>query len=416
MIEYNNGILRVNFTRSVWDVLWSCSFFLFMLSCICYGNFDDTNNYLYYFVFFLFLGVSMLGFFTKDLALGRIRIPLNSIWYGIFTLLCIVSFIWADSFSAASVTISKVVQILVITFCLTVYIDCNERLERYLNVVMAASMYLVVYILVNTPFEDWFSGFLGYIATGYNTNDIGCAMTICVIVSFYKAFVRHKKAAFVICAISFFVVILTSSRKSLFMSGAGIVMIVMFNYRVKNYLLRVLSCIGLVIIVIILIYEVPQLYNTVGVRLDSMVEYFRTDKSADSSIALRQLYIDFAKSMFREKPLLGYGINNFSYLCGLAGNTATYAHNNYMEIAADLGVVGLVTYYWFYAYLFFKLWRQTLDGHKTALLYLPMIILLIIFEYSMVNYYKMQVHLILASALSAISINEFDDSHSANSL
>ena len=31
----------------------------------------------------------------------------------------------------------------------------------------------------------------------------------------------------------------------------------------------------------------------------------------------------------------------------------TYAHNNFVEIAADLGILGLIAYYWIFVYIVF---------------------------------------------------------------
>jgi O-antigen ligase len=405
MFEYKNGLLKLSFTNSVWDVVWSCSFFLFMLSCICYGNFNDTNNYFYYFVFFLFVGVSSLGIIFKGNGLKKIFIPLNTIWYGLFFMLCVVSCLWAESFTSSAEPLSRLLQILAVTTCVFYYIDNDERLDIYLNTTIAASFYLIIYIFVKTPYTKWFDGFIGSV-TGYNTNDVGLALSICFIISFYKAFVKGKHLMYILSAVSFLTAILTSSRKALFMCVLSIIMIVAFNYRAKNYVLRLLISICLVILSVILIYEIPQLYQSIGVRLDSMISFFMNDKNSDSSLALRETYINLAKSFFFEKPVIGHGINNFGYLNRLMGNIFTYAHNNYLEIAADLGVVGLVVYYWFYLYLLIRLIKQTLNGHKTALLYLPLILLLVIFEYGMVNYYKMQVHLVIASAFAATTVNE----------
>ena len=404
MIEYKDGILRLNLHNDIPDLLWSVSFFLFMLSVICFGSTTSGANYYYYFVFFLFIGVSLALSFNRR-RFTRLYLPVHTVWYGLFIILSVISSIWADSFATSFVPLSKILQILAVTYCLILYIDSEEKLERYIYTVLAASVFLILFIYVRTPPAQWFAGFLGSV-TRYNTNDVGCAISICVLLSFYEGYIKHKKLCFAICAFSFLTVILTSSRKSLFMSALGIIMIVMFNYRARNYFLRLLCILAAGVLAFVLIYQIPSLYNTVGVRLDSMVEYFMNDKSADYSIALRRFYIDISKSIFAEHPLLGAGFNNFSYLIRSYNRAYSYAHNNYWEILAGLGIVGFITYYWFYVYLFLKLFRQIIDGHKSALLFTPLILLFIVFEYGMVDYYKMQVHLVLAAMFCAVSIND----------
>ncbi|MCL2508039.1 MAG: O-antigen ligase family protein [Oscillospiraceae bacterium] len=404
MINYENGILKINSKRSFFDVLWGISFFLFMLSVICYSV-DQSKNYFYFFVFFLLFGVCAADFLVRKLSFRRIWLPLHTIWYGLFLLLCVISTIWAQSFDVAMLPMSRMVQILVITMFLVYFVDSEDRMELYLNILIAATMYMTVYIFVKTPYDMWFDGFLGQV-TNYNTNDVGFALSICFLLSFYKAFVKKKFYMYAVCALTFTAAVLTSSRKALLMCVMGMGMMVVFNYRKKNYMLRVFCFIGVLILAVILIYQIPELYNTVGKRMDRMIDFFMVDKTVDQSLYLRRVFIDMAQSFFADSPIFGHGINNFQYLSGLSGEIATYAHNNYWELAADLGVLGLVAYYWFYAYMLVKLFLQMIDGHKLSLLFLPVMILFLVFEYGMVNYYKMQVQLMIAMSFVTINLND----------
>lgn len=409
MVSLKDGILRLNLASGIPDLLWGVSFFMLMLSVICFGSTTVGANYFYYFVFFLFIGISLSISLAERLRTGKIFISLHTFWYGLFVLLAFASSIWADSFATSFVPLSKIIQILAVTYCLILYLDRESRMQQYIRIVLAASAFLMVYLFVKTPAQQWFSGFLGAV-TSYNSNDVGCALTIAVLFSFYEAYVRHRKAFYFVCVPFFFTVILTSSRKALFMSVLGVLLMVTFNYRARNYILRVLCAILTGVLTIVLIYNIPFLYQTVGVRLDHMIEYLFSDRTSgatiDYSLTLRRFYIDMAKSFFKERPFFGIGLNNFSYRILEYGKTFSYAHNNYWEIAADLGIIGFITYYWFYAYLFVKLTRQMINGHKSALLFMTVLLLFIIFEYGMVNYYKMQVHLVLAAAFCAVSLND----------
>ena len=404
MIKYKEGILKLNFSKDILEVLWNVSFFLLMLSVICFGG---KNNF-YHIAFFLFTGISVVDGIVKKKMTSKVFIPMHTLWYGVFVVLGIISSLWADNFSLTFVPLTKLIIILVVTYCLIMHTDSYEKLETYIDIVIAASLFLVVYIFVKTPVSAWFDGFLGQV-TNYNTNDIGCAVSIAVILSYYKGFIKNRKLMYVLCAVFFFVVVLTSSRKSLLMSGLGIIMMTVFNFRARNYVLRIFAIVVIMLFAVFLIYQIPDLYNTVGVRIDKMIEFFMDDKSVDSSLMVRRYFIDMAKQFYFENPVFGIGLNNFSYRVNLYGKYASYAHNNYCEIAADLGSIGLVTYYWFYAYALLKLIKQVFDGHKTALLFTSLMMLFIVFEYGMVNYYKMQVHLVIAAAFVAISLNDSSD-------
>ena len=400
-----DGRLRLR-TDGIPDTLWSVSFFMLMLSVICFGGEDEFILYLM--SFFAFVGYSVLLFFFRNRRNLRIYLPLQTIWYGAFILLAALSGLWADSLASALYPISRMIQVLAVTYCMEIYLENEENLERYITAVMAATLFMIVYIFVRTPRSRWFSGFLGQV-TQYNTNDVGCALSVCVLFAFYEAYVHKKRICYVLAAAAFFTAILTSSRKALLMCVFGILMIVGFNYRTRNYILRVLIILAGLTAVMILIYQIPYLYGTVGMRMERMFNFVMNDDASDKSLTLRSYYINMAKMFFNENPVLGIGINNFSFRIREYNGFSAYAHNNYMEIASDLGIVGLVVYYWFYLYLVLKLFKQTLNGHKNALLFLSLMLLFIVFEYGMVNYYKLQVQMGIAAALSVVSMNDRRD-------
>ena len=397
---------------SIPDLFWGVSFFFLMLSVICFGGGDRGSNYYYYFTFFLFVGYTLILSLVRGGRRLRVPLPMQTFWYGMFIVLSLLSCLWADSVPSVLYPISRMVQILAITYCMTLYIDSTERLERYITALMAATLFMIFYIYIRTPRTRWFAGFLGQV-THYNTNDVGCALSVCVLFAFYEAYVRKKKICYALAAIAMLTAALTSSRKALLMCVFGVLMIVAFHYRERNYILRVLIFLTGLTTVIILIYRVPLLYGAVGWRLNKMVNYIMNEDASDYSLYTRQFFIDMAKRFFEEKPLLGIGLHNFSFRIRDYSNVSAYAHNNYMEIAADLGIVGLIMYYWFYAYLVLKLAKQMLNGHKNALLFLPMMLLFVVFEYGMVNYYKTQVQMGLAAAFAAVVINDAEDRRNA---
>ena len=80
--------------------------------------------------------------------------------------------------------------------------------------------------------------------------------------------------------------------------------------------------------------------------------------------------------MIQDSPLLGHGINTFMMIFeayrGDPGNNPTYAHNSYLQLAAETGVVGLIAFLW----IFVKLFRWFLSslaayGTKNDTLIIP---------------------------------------------
>ena len=143
---------RIRLTWSgIADRLWGVSFFLLMLSVIWFGSNNAGSNYYYYFAFFFFLGMSFAAFVVRRKIGSRISLPLQTIWYLLFIVLAIASSVWADSFRTSFDPLRKMIQILIVTYCLDVYIDQTDRLERYLRTVIAASVFMIAYIFDTNP-------------------------------------------------------------------------------------------------------------------------------------------------------------------------------------------------------------------------------------------------------------------------
>ena len=64
--------------------------------------------------------------------------------------------------------------------------------------------------------------------------------------------------------------------------------------------------------------------------------------------------IQYGMDYFKERPLLGHGIENFRYLYAQEVGKETYSHNNYIELLVNNGIVGLLLYYSFYISVILK--------------------------------------------------------------
>ena len=166
----------------------------------------------------------------------------------------------------------------------------------------------------------------------------------------------------------------------------------------RNLVLRIIAVLAFLVALFYLIMSVPELYGTIGVRIESMLDHIIED-GGDFSMSLRQVFISHAQDMFFEKPILGYGINNFIVKIGQRVGIATYAHNNYYEILADLGIVGFATYYGYYFYLaisLLKIWRKS-SGSMVRLM-LVWVAVIMVCEYGLVSYYQVYIHMTLCCA------------------
>ncbi len=398
MFSFKNGILSLNIGRPGLDTVVDVSFFLLLCSLFINGAFMEGQNYFYYGAFFLFFGATLVKLMIRLKSAETIILPTFTLWYGSFLVLSLTSMLWATYPDSSMLVISRLIQSTVITFCMAQNYATRSGLMKCINLFTWAGAYATAFVFINTPFSQWFSGGFGSGAAKLNPNTIGMIFTLCVLVSFYLAFYCKKKYCYVLTFFQLFAVILTSSRKSLIASIIGLMMLIIMRSRRRTLIWRILAALGLFVIVYFIIMTVPELYSAVGIRIESMLNHLSND-GGDYSMSLRQTFIDNARDMFFEKPLLGYGINNFIVQMSLRNGVANYAHNNYYEMLADLGIVGFSLFYSYYFYMLnelLKIWRKS-NGSLVKLM-IAWIVVIMICEYGLVTYYALYIHVTLCYA------------------
>lgn len=368
------------------------------------GRWKKRADYVYYAGFALFAGFTCIKAIYEKLYAGRIFISLHFIWYAGFILLAISSVLWAHDASATLKMISRLVQILVISVCVIDYADSRANIERALTILLLSFIVMSVYILVSTPFSQWFSGFIGRDVTGKNTNEIGAMASTGVLIALYKAYIKREWAFYAMIPLPALVGIMTSSKRSLFLMVGGLALLVFLHTKKRFYVVRIIIALAVASAALAAVIKIPVLYESVGKRVVSMFDFFLVGYTKESSLLKRQLFIETAKGYFYEHPLVGIGLNNFRVLIVEKG-FRTYSHNNYLEIASGLGVAGLVAYYWFYVRLLVALFRRFMKGSSQTIIFITLIVLQFIVEYGSVSYYNRSVQVILALGFAATAVN-----------
>lgn len=409
MFIFSNGILRIKKDRPGLDLFVDISFLLLLCSVFTNGG-AKGESYFYYISFFLFFGLTFIKLLMSLKSQGSLIVPSFTVWYGSFVLLSLMSALWATNPQTCLKVMSRLIQSLVITFCMSQNYATRAGLFRCIRMFSWAGTLVAVYMLASTPFDDWFKGFFGFSAVELNPNTVGMIFAICLVISLYFALYCDEKRYYVITLLNLFIVILTSSRKSLLASVGAIVMMGLMKVQRRNFVTRIIMTFGLLVALYYLIMSVPELYKAIGIRLESMFGYL-TGEDGDYSLSLRQKFIENATDMLFERPLLGYGINNFTVQIGRRINVWTYAHNNYYEILADLGIVGFAVFYGYYFYLLASLVKTWLKTNSSlAKMMLTLLAVIMFCEYGLVSYYSIYMQMALCCMyLFICAINGSDD-------
>lgn len=133
---------------------------------------------------------------------------------------------------------------------------------------------------------------------------------------------------------------------------------------------------------------IPYLYESVGYRIESMINGLLGEGDSDSSTTTRLSLIEFGMEYFWKRPWWGYGMDNFRSLTAVyrSWGTAYYAHNNYVELLVDCGVVGTVIYYSLYLKMLIMGLKQFKYKHPLKMAVVCLLIGFLVTEYGMVTY------------------------------
>lgn len=276
------------------------------------------------------------------------------LWVGLLTLLLYLSRYWAFAALFNSKTTLTMFRIFAIGLALFLYVDSSEKALSIAQSMAWAAFVMSIVVMLTTPVSEYFqtsddSGF-GY-RIGQQRNQVGyLTATMTVICIYLKRYTNFKYGYY----LSFFfavVTLLSGSRGSLIQIIIVFVLIIsmdknLFRMMFKLLLLALVGC-----VIILLLKNVPILYENIWIRFENMFSTMSGEEITDTSTMGRQFYKEIAFNMFKQKPLLGWGVDGFT--CYLLENPiykgyyirAVYSHCNFAELASCLGIVGLLVWY-----------------------------------------------------------------------
>lgn len=291
-----------------------------------------------YWIIFLFL--------IKKIALRDIKFTKSSIGLllGIFFVICLVSFLRSDYYKISLKGFSRVPKYIFLYFALTdFFIADKKRIIRFFWVLMAVS----AVTFLNGIFQSIFGfdifrhnvvsdSFFRITSSFCHPNDFGAYIATVLPLTFL--FFENKipsKLRTILLAIflfGFFCLIRTSSR------GAWIGFIIAMIFFFSIYRKKMLIFIPFVALTVVLlspsgIYRVKGLLNPQKER---------------ESVGERMLLLKGTWAMVEAHPVLGSGINtfmkNFEKYRPQGCPQGFYAHNSYLQMWAEIGILGLLVF------------------------------------------------------------------------
>lgn len=314
------------------------------------------------------------------------------IWYGAFFAWVNLSKIWAFVARPNADIVETMVRVLPILISMAYYLDSSTKIYRTLDTIVLSIGYFSIVYLLTSPYSTWGSTQMGGI-TGQFRNFSSYIAAMSVIISFFLWTNLKLKKYLVTMLASGALVVFSGSRGAMFSLAVMIICYALFEKSLTRRIRYILIGLCIVVVAAYFLFTNQYLYSMYGSRILSMIG--GTDGSAED----RSYYVEIGFQMFSQRPLLGWGLDNFSYcLRHFYGYPyEVYSHCNYAEILSCYGIIGAAIYFWPYLVVFLSEWRYKTENLLSKL-FIVLLIRFLIFEYSTITY-NMLMYVVILTVL-----------------
>jgi O-antigen ligase len=348
--------------------------------------------------------------FQELISKGKFRNTLHFVWLIAFISFAYLSKQWAKVPYAAAEQLNNVRWSVLLSLSVALYIIYyNLSVIQIAKRMLFVAILFIINVIINGAFVD------GRFSVLINENTFGqiAIGMVCLLLYWCKHMKWKNGLLNIFTLVLVILALLSGSRKALIALAIYMILFLLFEHPTKNIIKlasRLLMGAGILLIVYISIINIPFLYNTIGIRFESLTRHFFNGTSHDASAVTRTNMNNIAKNMFLNNPWVGVGLNNFKYLTVYE----TYAHNNYYELAACLGIVGLMIYYLPPLVFFFRAIKLWFAGATHSILPLSILLVFFISDIGAVSYFSLVNHIFLGIAIGLIYVskNNSNDSQS----
>lgn len=364
-------------TRSSVQKLYDISFLIYI--CVYFtGGMASSITWL---VSFVFLAAALLLIAERRF----VRVDSVTKWYVLFIIFSLLSQSWAADSSRVTELTVTFVRTLILGISVYNRIRNKHDIDTILKMYVFAVCFRSVVVFTNMFLKYGTYGLL-FVRfgdeLGYNSNSTAVLAVFSILICLY--FLNEKDCGVWLyrLAILFlgFVILISRSKKGIFGLLIGLIVFLYFNETGMKKVKNVILGIAIIAALYYAVLNIPFLYQGIGFRIESMIQSILGTSSMMTSTDERTLLIEQGFELWKNNKLLGVGLNNFTLFQTV--REGYYAHCNYIELMADLGLVGLVLYYFMPIHLILKKYQS----NKLTLMFRIILLMVLFFDISMVSY------------------------------
>lgn len=326
----------------------------------------------------------------------------------------ILSYLWSVNKSDTLYYSLTLILRLMLSLSILFYVDSPKKLELLFKFIVLAALIFSIRIILVVPISAYgearignylsFDGESSYGNTGL-TYVLGIACAILIFSD--KKIIKNNYLKYFLVVIFTTLSLLSGSKKQIIFIVIELFILVFKISKNRLQLLRNLAivCVPLVLF-FYLIFTYDTLYNIIGVRFENMLKVLTNKGGAanvDPSTANRSKFIVYAWNVFKSSPILGVGLDCFKYFNPIE---QVWAECNYLELLADLGLVGFIFYYMPHFTMIIWLCAKRNNKGKNYYMLLCLMAFLLAVDFTMVSYRSTILQLWLSIAYAIFIIQK----------
>ena len=379
---------------------------LTVMYTIAYNSDFRAASILWYGVSIITIGV--LAYIVSSKYMHK-SVGVYAVWAVAFFGYSFISGLWAIVPDNIFDTSKTLFLIFAVNILLSFIIENKEDVKNLLLANFLALVLFLVYVILKVDVSQLGEDRLGVGLLGslWNANDVGLKLCVGFALALYLGFERKEialRVCFWIIGLLFAAISLYTGSRTAFLLlifiGVGIFFLIS-----KNKLLAIGIIAAFVVGMYLLVMNVEPLYEVLGKRLESLIINLFGGDASEGSFDARAEMIKLGWRWFLERPIFGYGLNNFRTLYEQAAGVSTYSHNNFIEILVSGGLVGFILYYFIYGYVFVKLFKPAFVEREIMAIILFVINLMLIgLQIATISYFDTLFNCILMYAVLYVKV------------
>lgn len=326
-----------------------------------------------------------------------------------FLIFSFASCLWSQDSSATFVRATTVLKVIIMFIILVAYISKTGEIQDYIIGVGISGGMIVLYTIATYGI----SGLRRLLESGervggdiVNQNTLAISLAFSMVICLWF-FLKQKKGWLLIPILAFGIVVaLTGSKKGIIDIVVGIIMAVLLSQNDKNGVKKVLKILAGLTTFGVLFYFLweSSLFDIVRERMLNLFG-FMTGTKIDYSTKTRSTMNIIGINQFFATPILGIGIGASGVLTRQAFGYTTYLHNNYVELLATGGSVGVALFYMPILYILINNWKY-MKKSEISRLFIILFLLILINDFASVSYFSKMNISIYALALANYIIDK----------